>query len=71
MFFPLPKILNSSLNQAVQSGKVTYQASSPDEVALVEWAGVAGLKLAARTLTELTLTAPQGTTLGYDILQVN
>lgn len=57
-------------DQAVQSGKVTYQASSPDEVALVEWAGVAGLKLAARTLTELTLTAPQGTTLGYDILQV-
>ena len=50
---------------------MTYQASSPDEVALVEWAGVAGLKLAARTLTELTLTAPQGTTLGYDILQVN
>ena len=28
------------------------------------------LKLAARTLSELTLKAPQGTTLGYDILQV-
>merc|ERR1719431_1521151 len=51
-------------------GKVTYQASSPDEVALVEWAGWAGLKLAARTMTEITLTAPQGTTLGFDILQV-
>jgi len=51
-------------------GKVTYQASSPDEVALVEWAGWAGLKLAARTLTEITLKAPQGTTLGFDILQV-
>ena len=51
-------------------GELTYQASSPDEVALVEWAGWAGLRLAARTMTELTLTAPQGTTLGYDILQV-
>jgi hypothetical protein len=41
-------------------GELTYQASSPDEVALVEWAGWAGLRLAARTMTELTLTAPQG-----------
>jgi len=49
---------------------VTYQASSPDEVALVEWAGAMGLSLAARTLNEITLTAPQGTTLAYDILQV-
>ena len=49
---------------------VTYQASSPDEVALVEWSGNMGLSLAARTLTEITLTAPQGTTLAYDILQV-
>merc|ERR1711963_336586 len=49
---------------------VTYQASSPDEVALVEWSGNVGLSLAARTLTEITLTAPQGTTLAYDILQV-
>ena len=53
-----------------QHQEVTYQASSPDEVALVEWAGWAGLRLAARTMTELTVTAPQGTTLGYDILQV-
>jgi len=59
------------VDQAQDLGsKVTYQASSPDEVALVEWAGWAGLKLAARTLTEITLTAPQGTTLGFDILQV-
>ena len=36
----------------------------------MEWAGWAGLRLAARTMTELTVTAPQGTTLGYDILQV-
>ena len=35
---------------------VSYQASSPDEVALVEWAGWAGLKLSNRTLTHITLT---------------
>ena len=51
-------------------GKVSYQASSPDEVALVEWAGEQGISLSARTLSEMTVTAPQGTTLGYDILQV-
>jgi len=51
-------------------GKLTYQASSPDEVALVEWAGGAGLSLAARTFTEITLTAPAGTTLAFTILQV-
>ena len=35
---------------------MTYQASSPDEVALVEWAGWAGLRLTNRTLTNITLT---------------
>ena len=47
-----------------------YQASSPDEVALVEWAGWTGLRLTGRTLTTITLTGPEGTTLAYDILQV-
>ena len=60
----------SDIPESDQNAKVTYQASSPDEVALVEWSGSVGLKLAARTLSELTLKAPQGTTLGYDILQV-
>ena len=31
-------------------------ACSPDEVSLVEWAGWAGLKLYNRTLTHITLT---------------
>ena len=60
----------SDIPESDQNAKVTYQASSPDEVALVEWSGSMGLKLAARTLSELTLKAPLGTTLGYDILQV-
>jgi phospholipid-translocating ATPase len=51
-------------------GVPAYQASSPDEVALVEWAGWTGLRLTGRTLTTITLTAPEGTTLAYDILQV-
>jgi len=51
-------------------GEVTYQASSPDEVALVEWAGSTGLSLAARSLSTITLRTPQGTLLVYNILQV-
>ena len=35
---------------------VSYQASSPDEVALVEWADWAGLKLTNRTLAQITLS---------------
>jgi len=65
-----PAAGEEGLPEAEQAGGVTYQAASPDEVALVEWAGSMGLRLAARTLTAITLTAPQGTTLAYDILQV-
>ena len=65
-----PAVGEEGLPEAEQAGGVTYQAASPDEVALVEWAGSMGLRLAARTLTAITLTAPQGTTLAYDILQV-
>lgn len=50
-------------------GTVTYQASSPDEVALVEWAGWAGLSLAKRTLTHITLAGPDGAHIQYEILQ--
>lgn len=36
-------------------GSVTYQASSPDEVAIVEWTESVGLRLAARDRTSMTL----------------
>ena len=38
-------------------GQVSYQASSPDEVALVEWAGEQGLCLSARTEARLQVSA--------------
>ena len=47
--------MNAYPNLQGTEGTVTYQASSPDEVALVEWAGWAGLSLAKRTLTHITL----------------
>ena len=54
----------SDIPESDQNAKVTYQASSPNEVALEERSGSVGLKLAARALSELTQKAPQGTTLG-------
>ena len=49
---------------------MSYQASSPDEVALVEWTATVGLKLTNRTLKNITLTGPDGATLGYEILKM-
>ncbi|KAI9594921.1 ATPase, class II, type 9A [Syncephalis fuscata] len=39
---------------------ITYQAASPDEVAIVRWTASVGLRLAARDLHTITLTAPDG-----------
>merc|ERR1712223_1693412 len=50
--------------------KVTYQASSPDEVALVIWAEQMGLTLIERTLTSMKLKTPLGEIVGYTILQI-
>ena len=55
---------------AGKSVKVTYQASSPDEVALVEWSGQMGLTLIERTLTSLKLRTPLGEIIGFTVLQV-
>ena len=49
---------------------VTYQASSPDEVALVEWSGQMGLTLIERTLTSLKLRTPLGEIRGFSVLQI-
>ncbi|KAK7086284.1 ATP synthase subunit 9 [Halocaridina rubra] len=49
---------------------VTYQASSPDEVALVRWTESVGLPLVHRDLTTLTLRSPTGTLLKYTVLQI-
>lgn len=47
-----------------------YQASSPDEVALVKWTEEVGLALFKRDLTSLQLKPSNGQILQYTILQV-
>lgn len=49
---------------------VTYQASSPDEVALVQWTQNVGLALSRRDLVSMQLRAPDGRLYNYSILQV-
>ncbi|KAF7245190.1 putative phospholipid-transporting ATPase IIB [Varanus komodoensis] len=48
----------------------TYQASSPDEVALVQWTESVGLTLVNRDLTSMQLKTPSGQILTYYILQI-
>nr|XP_058896443.1 probable phospholipid-transporting ATPase IIB isoform X4 [Kogia breviceps] len=47
----------------------TYQASSPDEVALVQWTESVGLTLVNRDLASMQLRTPSGQILTYCILQ--
>nr|XP_035127296.2 probable phospholipid-transporting ATPase IIB isoform X5 [Callithrix jacchus] len=48
----------------------TYQASSPDEVALVQWTESVGLTLVSRDLTSMQLKTPGGQVLSFCILQL-
>ncbi|XP_060536480.1 probable phospholipid-transporting ATPase IIB isoform X2 [Cylas formicarius] len=50
--------------------EVAYQASSPDEVALVQWTQEVGLALFRRDLNSMQLKAPDGRILNYAILKV-
>ena len=54
-----------------ENGKIEYQASSPDEIAIVEWTHKVGLTLLSRSTTELTL-ALNGSDikLRYEILAI-
>lgn len=54
----------------LQPRGITYQASSPDEVALVQWTERIGLTLVHRDLASIKLQTPNGSLLNYDILQV-
>ncbi|GKT37012.1 Probable phospholipid-transporting ATPase IIB [Aduncisulcus paluster] len=49
---------------------VTYQASSPDEVALVKFSESVGLTLSERELNWMRITTPSGGSLVYDILEI-
>lgn len=49
-------------------GTVTYQASSPDEVAIVEWTESVGLTLVSRDRNSMTVRSRNGETVFFDIL---
>jgi len=51
-------------------GSVTYQASSPDEVAIIKWTSSVGLTLTFRDRTRIELRTPSGGTLTYDVLKI-
>ena len=72
---------NGTNNQSLQQNQInqsiplvnrgiTYQASSPDEVALVQWTEKVGLALVHRDLASMKLRNPFGQIISYDILQV-
>jgi len=50
--------------------KINYQASSPDEIALVSWTESVGLTLTDRDTTTMTLRNPQGVFMKFTVLQV-
>ncbi|SNX82093.1 probable NEO1 - P-type ATPase, a proposed aminophospholipid translocase [Melanopsichium pennsylvanicum] len=51
-------------------GSITYQASSPDEVAIVRWTESVGLSLVARDRKSMSLRTSDGSILSFDILEV-
>ena len=51
-------------------GTVTYQASSPDEVAIVKWTESIGLTLVFRDRTRIELQTPTGARLIFDVLDI-
>ncbi|KAF5335007.1 hypothetical protein D9611_010004 [Ephemerocybe angulata] len=51
-------------------GTVTYQASSPDEVAIVTWTASVGLTLVFRDRTKMELQTPTGSRITFDILDI-
>ncbi|KAI0702811.1 aminophospholipid-transporting P-type ATPase [Cerioporus squamosus] len=51
-------------------GTVTYQASSPDEVAIVQWTESVGLRLVFRDRTRIELQTPTGSRMSFDVLDI-
>uniref|UniRef100_A0A915E8B8 P-type ATPase N-terminal domain-containing protein n=1 Tax=Ditylenchus dipsaci TaxID=166011 RepID=A0A915E8B8_9BILA len=54
----------------IEHGTVSYQAASPDEVALVQWTEQVGVKLASRDLSSMQLQLSNGNTKGFQILHI-
>ncbi|XP_054237995.1 probable phospholipid-transporting ATPase IIB isoform X1 [Indicator indicator] len=61
---------DAEVDQDFSDESRTYQASSPDEVALVQWTESVGLTLMTRDLTSMQLKTPGGHILTYYILQI-
>ena len=57
-----------NVNVTMEGGQEEYQASSPDEVALVKYARDTGLVLTDRSTTSMVLTSPSGDRVEYQIL---
>lgn len=53
-----------------ENGQVTYQAASPDEVALVQWTEQVGVKLAFRDLHAMQLQLANGMKKSFQILHL-
>ncbi|TRM63107.1 hypothetical protein BD626DRAFT_402886 [Schizophyllum amplum] len=51
-------------------GSVGYQASSPDEVAIVQWTQSVGLTLVFRDRTRIELQTPTGARIAFDVLDI-
>ncbi|KAF7376047.1 Phospholipid-transporting ATPase [Mycena sanguinolenta] len=51
-------------------GSVTYQASSPDEVAIVTWTQSIGLTLVFRDRARIELQTPSGERIAFDVLEL-
>ena len=51
-------------------GSVTYQASSPDEVAIVKWTELVGLTLTFRDRTRIHLLSTEGIKYSYEVLEI-
>jgi len=51
-------------------GSITYQASSPDEVAIVRWTESVGLRLTFRDRTRIELQTPSGARSTFDVLDI-
>ena len=77
MFYLVLPVISHGLVSLLQvtpvsndDGSVTYQASSPDEVAIVKWTSSVGLTLTFRDRTRIELRTPAGSTIAYDILEL-
>uniref|UniRef100_A0A915PQT4 Phospholipid-transporting ATPase n=1 Tax=Setaria digitata TaxID=48799 RepID=A0A915PQT4_9BILA len=53
-----------------ENGQISYQAASPDEVALVRWTEQVGVRLAQRDLTSMQLQLSNGQTKSFQILHL-